>query len=220
MEVAIAGGVEPFSRVALTGFSRSRAMTSEKCRPFDLKRDGMILGEGAAIFVLESEDHAIQRGAIPLAVIGSLGLSGDAFHPTAPLQDGSGVARAMENALKLEKIVSGEVDWICAHGSGTLASDKAEALAILNVFGGEVPVSGVKGAFGHALGAASAIQAAVCLMALQHDTVLQTVNLENPDPEFGINLVQFRLKKELTYIMNCGYAFGGLNSALLLKKWK
>lgn len=218
-DVAIAGGVEPFSRVAMTGFSRSRAMTADICRPFDQNRDGMILGEGAAIFILEEEEHALARNIRPLAVIGSLGLSCDAYHPTAPLNDGSGIARAMKAALSLEKIEPSEVDWICAHGSGTAVSDRAEATAIMNFFGSHVPVSGVKGAIGHSLGAATAIEAAICIMALQNNMIPPTVNLENPDPEFNINLVTKPKTEEMNYVLNCGYAFGGLNSALLIKKW-
>lgn len=219
-DVAIAGGIEPFSRVAMTGFSRSRAMTADQCRPFDQNRDGMILGEGAAIFILEEEEHALNRNIKPLAIIGSLGLSCDAYHPTAPLMDGSGVARAMINALLLEKIELKDVDWICAHGSGTSVSDRAEALAIRNTFGRNVPVSGLKGAFGHTLGAATAIEAAICIMALQKNQIPPTVNLEKPDPEFEIDLVTSLRNKDLNYVLNCGYAFGGLNSALLIKKWE
>lgn len=219
-EVAIAGGIEPFSRVAMTGFSRSRAMTSDHCRPFDRDRNGMMLGEGAAIFILEEEQRALARNVKPLAVIGPLGLSCDAYHPTAPLEDGSGIIRAMRTAIRLEKIEPNEVDWICAHGSGTFVSDKAEAEAIRSLFGSSVAVSGLKGAFGHALGAATAIEAAICLMALQNETIPPTVNLINPDPDFNINLITNAVGKELNYILNCGYAFGGLNSALLIKKWK
>jgi 3-oxoacyl-[acyl-carrier-protein] synthase II len=219
-EVAIAGGVEPFSKVAMTGFSRSRAMTSDQCRPFDSNRDGMILGEGAAIFIMEEEKHALNRHVEPLAIVGQLGLSCDAYHPTAPLMNGSGVACAMKNVLTLEKIVSTDINWICAHGSGTVVSDRAEAIAIRNVFGSNVPVSGVKGAFGHSLGAATAIQAALCIIALEKNEIPPTVNLEKPDPEFEIDLVCSLRTKNLNYILNCGYAFGGLNSALILKRWK
>jgi 3-oxoacyl-[acyl-carrier-protein] synthase II len=219
-DVAIAGGIEPFSRVAMTGFSRLRAMTSGQCRPFDKDRDGMILGEGAAVFILEDEEYAIDRNVKPLAVIGSLGLSCDAYHSTAPLADGSGVIRAIKSALMHEQIEPGVVDWICAHGSGTVISDRAEALAIRDIFGANVPVTGVKGALGHALGAATAIEAAICIIALQKNEFPPTVNLQIPDPEFEIDLVSEARKKELNYVLNCGYAFGGLNSALLIRKWR
>ena len=219
-EVAIAGGIEPFSRVAMTGFSRSRAMTGGKCRPFDRDRDGMMLGEGAAVFILEDEERAMKRNAEPLAVIGALGLSCDAYHATAPLPDGSGIKRAIENALFLEGINANDVDWICAHGSGTEVSDKAEARAIGEIFGNAVPVSGTKGALGHALGAATAVEAAICLLALQYQQIPGTTSLEHPDPEFDIDLVMQSRDIEINYVLNCGYAFGGLNSALLIKKWK
>ncbi|HOY31664.1 MAG TPA: beta-ketoacyl-[acyl-carrier-protein] synthase family protein [Bacteroidales bacterium] len=219
-DVAIAGGIEPFSRVAMTGFSRSRAMTTNICRPFDRNRDGMMLGEGAAVFILEEEEHALQRGAKPLAIIGALGLSCDAYHQTAPLPDGTGIIQAMTTALTIEDVDARKVDWICAHGSGTMASDNAEALAINTVFGADVPVSGIKGALGHSLGASTAIETAVCIMALQHNVIPPTANLEEPDPQFAIDLVRASRQKELNYILNCGYAFGGLNSALFIKKWK
>jgi 3-oxoacyl-[acyl-carrier-protein] synthase II len=221
IDVAVAGGIEPFSRVAMTGFSRSRAMTSDLCRPFDRRRDGMMLGEGAAVFILENEARALERGARPLAVIGSLGLSCDAFHPTAPLQDGTGIEAAIRNVLNLEKIEAHQVDWICAHGSGTLLSDKAESMAIQRVFGAyAVPVSGYKGAFGHALGAASAIESAICILALGKNEIPPTTNLEERDPELEIDAVTDTRQKDLTCILNCSYAFGGLNSALIIKKWK
>ena len=112
------------------------------------------------------------------------------------------------------------MDWICAHGSGTEVSDKAEARAIGEIFGNAVPVSGTKGALGHALGAATAVEAAICLLALQYQQIPGTTSLEHPDPEFDIDLVMQSRDIEINYVLNCGYAFGGLNSALLIKKWK
>lgn len=219
VDCALAGGVEPFSRIALAGFSRSRAMSSTVCRPFDLKRSGMQLGEGAAFLFLEHFEDAVKNGRKPLARILGLGLSSDAYHSTAPSPDGEGMARAMESSLNQAGLMPNDIDWICAHGSGTVASDAAEARAIQSLFGkASPPVTGVKGAFGHTLGAATAIEAVVSVMALQKNILPPTVHLENQDPDFGLNLFNKpKETKKLTYVLNCGYGFGGLNSALVLK---
>ncbi|MBI5917019.1 MAG: beta-ketoacyl-[acyl-carrier-protein] synthase family protein [Bacteroidetes bacterium] len=221
VDIAIAGGVDPFSRIAMVGFMRSRAMASQGvCRPFDKNRTGMLLGEGAAFLVLEREDDALARNATPLAVIGALGLTCDAYHPTAPHPDGQGMELAMRKALAKEGIGTGDVDWICAHGSGTRASDAAEALAINNLFGkNSVTVSGFKGAFGHTLGAATAIEAAMCVLSLQHRLIPPTANFEEQDPAAPLRIANMSLKSNGGWILNCGYAFGGLNSALLIGPW-
>ncbi|MCU7918800.1 MAG: beta-ketoacyl-[acyl-carrier-protein] synthase family protein [Candidatus Thiodiazotropha sp. (ex Epidulcina cf. delphinae)] len=214
---AIAGGVEPFSRIAMTGFSRSRAMAGDCCRPFDRDRSGMQLGEAAAFLVLESEARAYRRNVEPLACVESLGLSCDAYHPTAPLPDGQGMSRAMQQALYKAGIDATEVDWICAHGSGTQASDNAEAKAIERLFPHQPHVSGYKGAIGHSLGAATAVEAVITALALRHRVLPPTTNFRNADPEFTLNIVQqAETQPSLRWALNCGYAFGGLNSALLM----
>lgn len=217
-EVALAGGVEPFSRLSLVGFSRSRAMASGDCRPFDAQRTGMLLGEGAAMFVLESAEHARQRGAAPLAEVVALGLSCDAHHPTAPQPEGVGMRAAMQAALDNAGIAPADIDWVNAHGSGTRASDAAEAKALRALFGEALPlVSGSKGALGHALGAASAIELAICVAGLQAQRVPPTAGHETPDGEDGIACTRSAVKRPLRWVMNNAFAFGGLNSALLLR---
>ncbi len=220
VKVAIAGGVDPFSRIAMVGFSRSRAMTPDFCRPFDLNRKGMQLGEGAAFLILETYENVLKRKVEPLAVIGELGLSCDAYHHTKPNEDGFEMGQAMHNALKATGIDSGKVNWICAHGSGTIASDAAEALAIKNVFGERnVWVSGAKGALGHSLGAATAMEAVLCVQSLLHKTVPPTVNHLQLPSDFGIKIASEPIKlKNMDWVLNCGYAFGGINSALLIGK--
>lgn len=215
-DAVIAGGVEPFSRIALLGFARSRAMSGDLCRPFDRSRSGMQLGEAAAFLVLESEDRARARGAAPLAIVGGLGLSGDAFHPTAPRDDGSGMAAAMRACLTETDLASGDVGWICAHGTATVRSDAAEARAVHDVFGDvPPPVSGLKGALGHSLGAATAVQAAVATRAVAERVLPPTANLEDPDESLALDLLRKpRAARGLYWVMSCGYAFGGLNSAL------
>jgi 3-oxoacyl-[acyl-carrier-protein] synthase II len=220
VDFALAGGVEPFSRLSLVGFSRSRAMASDRCRPFDAQRSGMLLGEGAAIFVLERAEAAQARGAIPLAEVACLGLSCDAHHPTAPLPDGSGMRRAMQAALDEAGIATSAIDWVNAHGSGTRASDAAEARALRELFGSTLPkVSGSKGALGHALGASSALELAVCVQGLLEQTVPTTAGHESPDVE-GVECTRAPVRGPLSWVLNNAFAFGGLNSSLLLRRWE
>ena len=218
--MALAGGVEPFSRLSMVGFSRSRAMASDRCRPFDRRRSGMLLGEGAAMFVLERAGSARARGAVPLAEVVSLGLSCDAHHPTAPLPDGSGMARAIQDALDAVGLLPGAIDWVNAHGSGTRASDDAEAKALHRVFGARPPtVSASKGALGHALGAASALELAICIEGLRHQTVPPTHGHEEAEAADGISCTRSALRQPIEWVMNNAFAFGGVNSSLLLRRW-
>jgi 3-oxoacyl-[acyl-carrier-protein] synthase II len=219
VDAAIAGGVEPFSRIALLGFARSRAMSSDLCRPFDASRSGMQLGEAAAFLVLEREDRARARDAAVLAAVTGFGLSGDAFHPTAPRDDGSGMAAAMRACLAAAAVPAAEVGWVCAHGTGTARSDAAEANALHEVFGERPPpVSSVKGALGHSLGAATAVQAVVAVLALRGRLLPPNANLEQLDESLGLDVpTEPRAAPGLRRVLSCGYAFGGLNSALLLE---
>ena len=218
VEAAVAGGVEPFSRIAMLGFARSRAMSSDLCRPFDRDRSGMQLGEAAAFFVLESEHRALARRAEPLAVVAGFGLSGDAFHPTAPRADGSGMAAAIRACLAAAEVSGADVGWVCAHGTGTARSDAAEANALHEVFGDRPPpVSSIKGALGHSLGAATAVQAVVAALALRKRVLPPNANLVQVDESLGLDVVSKpRPAPRLEHVLSCGYAFGGLNSALLL----
>jgi 3-oxoacyl-[acyl-carrier-protein] synthase II len=218
--MAVAGGVEPFSRLSMVGFSRSRAMAQDYCRPFDRKRSGMLLGEGAAMFVLELAGDALARGAVPLAEVVSLGLSCDAHHPTAPLPDGSGMASAMRAALDAAGVAPSAISWVNAHGTGTLASDAAEAQALRLLFGtGLPPVSGSKGALGHALGAASALELAICVQGLREQVVPPTWGHDEPDPNLGIACKRAPVATDIELVLNNAFAFGGLNSAVLLRRW-
>jgi 3-oxoacyl-[acyl-carrier-protein] synthase II len=217
---AIAGGVEPFSRLAMVGFGRSRAMAADTCRPFDARRSGMLLGEGAALFVLERARDALRRGARPLAEVVALGLSCDALGAGAP-PDGVGMRAAMRAALEAASIRPHQVDWVNAHGNGMRASDAAEARALHDLFGASPPsVSGSKGALGHALGAAAGIELAICLEGLRTQTVPPTAGHEEVDIELGIHCTQRPLRRPLRWVMNNAFAFGGLNSALLLRAWE
>jgi 3-oxoacyl-[acyl-carrier-protein] synthase II len=219
--VALAGGVEPFSRLAMVGFSRSRAMAADACRPFDQRRSGMLLGEGAAVFVMERAVDALRRGVTPLAEVVTLGLSCDAYHATAPRPDGVGMLRAMQAALDAAEIEPVDVDWVNAHGSGTRLSDAAEALALRSLFGEHLPaISGSKGALGHALGASSAIEMALCVQGLLAQTAPPTHGHEIPDPESAIACTRQPSVRPIRWVLNNAFAFGGINSALLLRRWE
>jgi 3-oxoacyl-[acyl-carrier-protein] synthase II len=219
IRTAIAGGVEPFSRLAMVGFSRSRAMAAEACRPFDRRRTGMLLGEGAALFVLERADDATRRGATPLAEVAALGLSCDAYHAVIPRPDGNGMLGAMRSALSLAGVAATELDWINVHGSGTRPSDAAEGRAIRALFGEAdiPPVSGSKGAIGHALGAASALELAICIEGILASVVPPTAGHEEADEECGVACTSRPVARPLRWVMNNAFAFGGINSALLLR---
>ena len=222
---ALAGGVEPFSKLSMVGFSRSRAMANGECRPFDARRTGMMLGEGSAMLVLERLDDAVTRGATPLAEVCGLGLSSDAHHPTAPRPDGRGMRRAMCAALAEAGVTPADVDWVNVHGTGTRASDAAEGRALREVFDG-VPMpllSGSKGALGHALGAASAIEAVLCVCGLLDQLVPPTHGHEQVDPDIGHACTRDRTsppERPVRVVLNNAFAFGGINSTLVLRRWE
>jgi len=216
VDVAVAGGVEPFSRIAMVGFSRMRAMTPDLCRPFVAGRRGMQLGEGAAFVVIESAERVAARSADALAVVGALGLASDAHHPTSPRPDGSGMAAAMLASLSRSSVSPADVGWVSAHGTGTAQSDAAEAVALRAVFPDGVPVSSIKGAIGHTMGAASAVETVVAVQALAAGTLPPNVNGSSPDPGLGLDVVVAPRRADVRWVLNCAYAFGGLDSALLL----
>lgn len=214
VDIALAGGVEPFSRIALVGFARMRAMAPDGCAPFGLGRRGMTLGEGAAFVVLQRREDAV----VARAVVSGLGLSADAHHPTAPRVDGSGMAAAMRAALTASDLSPDAIGWVSAHGTGTPRSDAAESLALHTVFGdAPPPVSSIKGALGHALGAATAIEAVVAVRSLETATLVPNAGVGDVDPALDVDVVlAARAAPGLEWVLSCGYAFGGLNSALVL----
>lgn len=216
----ITGGVEPFSKTAHVGFSRSRAMSALGCRPFDRSHDGMTLGEGAGFLVMELWETAAKRNVLPLAVFHALGLSCDAFHPTAPNPDGLSMRRSITSALKLAKINIDDIGWVCLHGSGTEASDTAE-WNTLQFLQKEEPLhcAGFKGAIGHSLGAASAIEAIICVQSLLHQIIPASAGLKEPFmQEKQIRPIMSNVTFDKRYVLNSAYAFGGLNSALIIGK--
>lgn len=213
--IAIVGGVDPFSKIAMTGFSRSRAMSASGiCKPFDGHRDGMILGEGAGFLVLEKLENAIKRKTKVLALLEDCALSCDAYHPTAPKPDSSGIIDCFEHLLKSNTLNHDQIDWISAHGTGTKLSDQSEAQAITKVFHRHKPyVSSIKPKIGHTLGAATAIEAIVSVLSIQHQTIPHTLNYK--DAEFDILIPKKPVLTKVDKVLNCGYAFGGLNAITL-----
>jgi 3-oxoacyl-[acyl-carrier-protein] synthase II len=219
---ALAGGADCFSRITFSGFARLGAIAPDRCRPFDRNRRGMIPGEGAAMLLLERLDEAGRRGARIYAEVAGYGLSCDAYHMTGAHPEGLGAIRAMELALEDARIDRRDVSYISAHGTGTRSNDRAEALAVQRVFTREAapPLSSIKSMLGHAMGAASAIEAAVCALAVARDEVPPTINFSDLDPECDLDCIPNAYRRmPVAVAMNNAYAFGGTNSSLLLRKW-
>ncbi len=223
-DVMLAGGADSFSRITYTGFAGLMAIAPERCQPFDLHRKGMMPGEGAAFLVLERAGHARERGARVYAEVAGYGLSCDAIHMTGGDRDGRGAVRAMEKALSRSRVSPDEIDYISAHGTGTKTSDLRETKAVKQVFedsAKKVPMSSVKSMFGHTMGAASAIEAGVCCLAIDRGAVPPTMNLESPDPDCDLDYVPNEAREcEVEIAMSNAYAFGGANASLILKKWR
>lgn len=225
-DVAICGGAEGLCRLTMAGFSALRATSPEACRPFDRDRKGLNLGEGAAVLVLESAEHARRRGARPLARIVGAGLSCDAHHMTAPHPQGEGALRAMRAACQDAGLSPESIGYINAHGTGTPHNDAAETAAVRGLLGsgsGKVPMSSIKSMVGHTLGAAGAIEAAASVLSLLHGFLPGTANLENPDPAFGEAgdfdfLVGPAREQPVDTVMSSSFAFGGNNAVLIFSR--
>src|SRR5205823_1443203 len=184
----LAGGYDALSELVFVGFDSLQASTPEKCRPFDAKRSGMVLGEGAALLALEELESAQRRGAEILAEIVGYGISTDNHHLTQPNPDGSGARRAMAQALAGADLIPERIGYVNAHGTATDFNDAAEGKAIEQMFD-DVPISSTKSMMGHSLGAAGAIEAIVSLLALQHQLLPPNINFREPDPELRLNII-------------------------------
>jgi 3-oxoacyl-[acyl-carrier-protein] synthase II len=220
-DIVLAGGSDPFSKVAFTGFNQLSAVAPEKCQPFDKNRKGMMVAEGAGILVLESLDSALKRNASIYAEILGYGLSCDAQHMTLPSVEG--ISQCMIKAMREADIAPADIDYISAHGTGTMANDKTECAAIKAVFGslsGEMPVSSIKSMLGHTMGAASALEAITCALVVRNDIIPPTINFETQDQECDINCVPNQaIRHRVIIALNNSYAFGGNNASLVLKKF-
>ena len=214
----LTGGYDAISELVFVGFDSLQAATPEKCRPFDRDRSGMVLGEGAALLALENLDSAQKRGAKILAEVIGYGISTDNHHLTQPDPSGSGPRRAMEQALQSAGRDPADIDYINAHGTATPLNDSAEGKAIAELFG-QVPVSSTKSMIGHSLGAAGAIEAVVCLIALREQFLPANINFENPDPQISLNIVANRSRDaRIDIVLSNSFGFGGTNASLLLEK--
>ncbi len=216
----LAGGYDAISELVFTGFDSLQASTPEKCRPFDRQRTGMVLGEGAAILGLENLTSAQERGASVLAEIIGYGISTDNFHITQPDPTGIGAQQAMQQALQSARVSAEQVDYINAHGTATLFNDAAEGKAISGLFNG-VPVSSTKGMMGHSLGAAGAIEAVICLLALQHQFLPPNINFGALDDHLDLNIVANNARPALlrTTLSN-SFGFGGTNASILMRRFE
>ena len=228
-DVMIAGGAEaPLAPLCFGAFALIRAMSTRNdepetaSRPFDKDRDGFVMGEGAAVLVLEEYDRAVARGAKIYAEVAGYGTSNDAYHMTAPRPDGSQAARSMRLALSDADISGAEIDYVNTHGSSTPLNDSTETMAIKQVLGDrayEIPLSGTKGYYGHALGASGAIETAICAMALDREWLPPTVNLQVADEACDLNFLPGTGRKErVEHILTNSFGFGGINAALVLRR--
>jgi 3-oxoacyl-[acyl-carrier-protein] synthase II len=231
-DIAVCGGAEAsIDRVSLAGFAAARALSSgynetpeRASRPFDSDRDGFVMGEGAGLLVIESLEHALARGAQPLAELVGYGTSADAYHLTAGPEDGSGARRAMSLALAQAGIAAAQVQHLNAHATSTPVGDLGELAAIKSLFGTDnrIAVTSTKSATGHLLGAAGGIEAIFTLLAIRDQIVPATLNLDNPDPAAqGVDIVHGQARSmAIEYALSNGFGFGGVNASVLFKRWQ
>lgn len=229
-DIILAGGTESaISKLSIAGFMNLRALSSSTdpnraSIPFDKERDGFVMGEGAGVLVLEEMEHALKRGATIYGEIAGYGTTCDAFHITAPSEDGEQGARAMKMALEVGGIKPTDVGYINAHGTSTPLNDKGETTAVKTIFGDyayKVPMSSSKSMFGHLLGAAGAVEGIVSLMAMIDSFVPATINYEVPDENCDLDIVpnKGRENQEINYVLSNSLGFGGHNASVLFKKW-
>lgn len=227
-DVMIAGGSEAaVSPMSLAGFCSARALSTRNdeperaSRPFDKDRDGFVVGEGCGIVILESEDHAVNRGAEILAELAGYGATADAYHITAPAPDGDGAVRSMRAAIEDARLQPEDIDYINAHGTSTPPNDKTETMAIKVVFGDgakQIPISSTKSMIGHLLGAAGGAELIATILTMQHGIIAPTVNYETPDPECDLDYVPNEAREaKVSCAMSNSFGFGGHNASLVVK---
>ncbi|MFJ2684503.1 beta-ketoacyl-ACP synthase II [Pseudomonas sp. NPDC087342] len=231
-DIAVCGGAEAsIDRVSLAGFAAARALSSgfndtpeRASRPFDSDRDGFVMGEGSGLLVIESLEHALARGAQPIAELVGYGTSADAYHLTAGPEDGSGARRAMSLALAQAGISPAQVQHLNAHATSTPVGDLGELAAIKSLFGtdNKIAVTSTKSATGHLLGAAGGIEAIFTLLAIRDQIVPATLNFETPDPAAqGVDIVHGEARSmPIEYALSNGFGFGGVNASVLFKRWQ
>ena len=224
----LAGGAEAtINEIGLAGFCSARAMSNRNddpahaSRPFDRDRDGFVMGEGCGVLLLEDYDHAVARGAKIYGEIAGYGMSGDAHHITAPLPDGNGAVRSMQKALRNAGLSPTDIGYINAHGTSTQLNDRGETNAVKQVFGDaaySIPMSSTKSMVGHMLGAAGALEAIICLLAMRDSKLPPTINLENADPDCDLDYIpNVARDKAVQYSLSNSFGFGGHNVSLIFK---
>ncbi|SNX55562.1 beta-ketoacyl-ACP synthase II [Thermoanaerobacterium sp. RBIITD] len=228
-DVMVTGGSEAaITPLSIAGFCSMKAMSTNEdpktaCRPFDANRNGFIMGEGSGTLILESLEHALNRGANIYAEIVGYGATADAYHITAPAPEGAGAARAMKLALKDANINPEDIDYINAHGTSTEYNDKYETMAIKNIFGKhayKLKVSSTKSMTGHMLGASGAVEAIATILAIKNGIIPPTINYETPDPECDLDYVPNKaVNIDIQYALSNSFGFGGHNATLLFKKY-
>ena len=228
-DIVLAGGSEaPLVPVAVAGFNALRALSrfnedpAKASRPFDVNRDGFVMGEGAAVLVLESEESATRRGATPLAEIKGYAATSDAYHLTEPMASGKSAAQAMTKALEEAGVDPSEVDYINAHGTSTPLNDRHETMAIKVALGEDayrIPLSSTKSMTGHLLGSGGALEACFCVLAMENSIIPPTINLKDPDPDCDLDYTPNQARsKELNVTLSNSFGFGGHNSVLVFGK--
>jgi 3-oxoacyl-[acyl-carrier-protein] synthase II len=229
-DVMVAGGTEsPVCRISLAGFAACRALSTgfndepaRASRPYDRDRDGFVMGEGAGVVVLEEYEHAKRRGAHMYGELIGYGLSGDAFHITAPADDGDGALRCMKAAVHRAEITPGEIDYINAHGTSTPVGDEIELKAVERLVGNaaaKISMSSTKSSIGHLLGAAGTVEAIFCLLALRDQIVPATLNLDNPSVTTALDLVPHKPRaREVNVVLSNSFGFGGTNASLVFRR--
>lgn len=229
-DVMVAGGAEsPICRIALAGFAACKALSTHfnddpqrASRPYDQDRDGFVMGEGAGVVILEEYEHAKARGAKIYGEIIGYGMSGDAFHITAPEETGDGAYRCMEAAIKRAEIDVSDIDYVNAHGTSTPMGDEIELGAVERIFGnaaGKLTMSSTKSAIGHLLGAAGAVEAVFTTLAMRDNVAPPTINLDNPSVDTAIDLVAHEKKEqEINVALSNSFGFGGTNASIILRK--
>ena len=220
-DVVLAGGCDSLARSAFVGFNRTFAMAPEMCQPFDINRKGLMHGEGAAVLVLESLDHAQRRGAHIYAEVAGFGVSCDTYHITGPDPSGRGAVEATINALTNSGLKPEDINYVSAHGTGTKPNDKVETLATKKVFGDlakRIPISSIKSMIGHSFGAASAIEALAGSLIIEEGMIPPTINYRDPDPECDLDYVPNEARQhKVDALLSNAYAFGGNCAVLALR---
>ena len=214
----LCGGYDAISELVFTGFDALQASTPEKCRPFDKERTGLVLGEGAALLALESREDAVRRGAPILATVTGYGISTDNHHLTQPHPSGIGPFQAMERALKSAGRAAPEIDYINAHGTATPFNDATEGAAVARLFG-RTPISSSKSMMGHSLGAAGAIEAVFCVIALRDQFLPPNINFRECDPQWDLDVIANRAREAGPgCVLSNSFGFGGTNATIVLEK--